>query len=78
MTGQKKVEVKLLELMAKNNIRKVNELAKKADVSSAHLYKLINGQKHGLRFDTIYKLCVALNCEVGDLIVAHPPDRMTS
>lgn len=78
MTEQKKVEVKLLELMAKNNIRRISDLAEKSGVSPSHLSKLMNGQKQGLRFDTIYKLCIALNCEVGDLIVARPPDRIAT
>lgn len=55
--------------MAKNKIRVVKEVATKADVHVNVLYSLLNGHKKSLSLDTIAKLCVALNCDVGELIV---------
>ena len=62
------VEFKLLEQMAKNKIRVVKDLADKANVHQNVLYSVLNGRKKSLRFETIAKLCIALDCEVGELI----------
>lgn len=62
------VEIKLLDLMAKNKIRVVKELAENANVHHNVLYGLLNGHKKSLSLDTIAKLCTTLNCEIGELI----------
>lgn len=63
------VEVKLWDLMVKNKIRKASVLAKKAEVSDQVVNNILNQEATGMRLDTIVKLCKALDCEVGDLIV---------
>lgn len=62
-------EIKLLEMMARNNMRQIKELAQKADLSEVIISKILKGKKQGLRLDTISKLCMALNCKVEELIV---------
>lgn len=63
------VEVKLLDLMVKNNIRKASVLAKKAELSDQVVNNILNEKASGMRLDTIVKLCSALDCEIGELIV---------
>lgn len=63
------IEIKLLELMAKNNIRKVTDLQRVSGISLQALYNILNKKNEGLRLDTIAKLCKALDCEIEDLIV---------
>ena len=63
------IKIRLLELMAQNNIRHVAALAKKAEVSDQALNNLIKGKTKTLRLDTVGKLCKALNCNIEDLIV---------
>lgn len=62
-------EIKLLELMAKNNIRHVTDLQKKSGVSLQALYNIINRKNDGMRLDTIAKLCKTFNCNIDELIV---------
>lgn len=62
-------DIKLLELMAKRNIRQAKEMAEKAELSDRIILDILNGKKKGLRLDTIVKLCKALECRVDELIV---------
>lgn len=62
-------EIKLLEMMGRNNIRHIQELHKKTGISRTVISNLINGNQNSIRLTTIEKLCKALNCDIGDLIV---------
>lgn len=62
------VEINILELMGKNKIRTIKDLSKKSGLSRTLLSNLINENKTKVTMNTIYKLCEALNCGVGDLI----------
>ncbi|MBA2878006.1 putative transcriptional regulator [Anoxybacillus kamchatkensis] len=64
-----KVEVKLFEMMARNNIRQIKELHEMTGISRTVISDLLNGNKRAIRLDTIARLCEALNCSIGDLIV---------
>ncbi len=44
-------------------------LAKETSIGYPVLWKLINGKMRALRFDYIDKICAALRCTPGDLIV---------
>ncbi|MCM3488817.1 helix-turn-helix transcriptional regulator [Alkalihalophilus marmarensis] len=63
------VEFRLLEQMAKNNIRQIKELHEKTGISRTTISALLNGEKVAIRLDTLAKLCIALNCNIGDLVV---------
>lgn len=43
-------------------------LAAKIGVSETHLSLFRSGKVKGVRFETLAKLCVALDCKPGDLI----------
>ena len=47
---------------------KVADVARETGMSKTTLHKLYNGQSTRIDFETIEKLCVLLNVEVGDLL----------
>jgi putative transcriptional regulator len=62
-----KIIVKLDEVMAKRKIR-LNELAAQVDITEANLSILKTGKAKAIRFSTLESLCLALNCQPGDLL----------
>lgn len=51
-------------------IRKINskELAQKIGITEANLSLLKRGKVKGVRFETLAKICEALDCQPGDLL----------
>lgn len=47
---------------------KVADVARETGMSKTTLHKLYNGQSTRIDFETIEKLCLLLNVEVGDLL----------
>lgn len=47
-------------------------LAKESGIAYSTIHKLNKEPPHGINFDTLEKLCVALKCEPGDLLVRVP------
>jgi putative transcriptional regulator len=62
------VKVRLAVLMAERNIRS-KDLAERVGITEANLSLLKNGKVKGIRFETLSKLCDALECDPGDLLV---------
>ena len=62
-----KIVMKLDEIMARRKIR-LNELAKKVDITEANLSILKNDKAKAIRFSTLSAICKALDCQPGDLI----------
>lgn len=69
MYGYPEIEIRLFEMMAKNNIRTIEQLHEKSGLSRKSISQALNKKNHRMHTDTIAKLCVALNCEIGDLLV---------
>ena len=68
--GEKlEIEVKLLEMMAKNNIRRIEDLHDLTGLSRTTIRKILNGEKKSLYFDTIGLLCEKLHCNIDELLV---------
>jgi putative transcriptional regulator len=67
------VKVRLAVLMAERNIRS-KDLAERVGITEANLSLLKNGKVKGIRFETLSKLCDALDCEPGDLLARTPGD----
>ena len=63
------VEIKLLEVMAKREIRTIEEVHKRSGLSRKAVSKIINKETKRISTDTIAKLCNALDCDVDELIV---------
>lgn len=52
----------------------LTELSKQVGVSLVNLSVLKNDRAKAIRFSTLTAICVALDCQVGDLLVsAHVP-----
>ncbi|WP_376701716.1 helix-turn-helix domain-containing protein [Cohnella xylanilytica] len=49
-------------------MRTVNELVRKTGVSKATLRALYYGKGKGVQFETLERVCEALDVEVGDII----------
>ena len=58
---------KLPVLLAERRM-KVADVARETGMSKTTLHKLYNGQSTRIDFETIEKLCLLLNVEVGDLL----------
>ena len=51
---------------------KVADVVRAVGISKTTLYKLYNGQSTRVDFDTLEKLCILLNVEIGDLLQYKP------
>lgn len=51
----------------------LTELSARVGITIANLSILKTGKAHGLRFETLDAICVALACQPGD-ILTHVPD----
>ena len=51
----------------------LTELSEKVDITLANLSILKTGKARAIRFSTLEAICVALECQPGDLLV-HLPD----
>jgi putative transcriptional regulator len=62
------IRIKLDAALTARNI-KAKQLAEIIGVSETHLSLFRSGKVRGVRFSTLAKLCRALDCQPGDLIV---------
>lgn len=58
-------------MLARRKVR-ARDLAEKIGLSETQLSLLRNGKVKGVRFDTLAKLCLVLECRPGDLIDYDP------
>jgi putative transcriptional regulator len=61
------IEIRLDELLQKKG-RTFYWLAKETGISHTTLWRLKKGKAQGLNFDTLRKLCQALECRPGDVL----------
>ena len=64
--------VRLDVMLAERKMRS-RELAARIGISEVNLSLLKTGRVKGLRFETLDKICAALDCQPGD-ILAYVPD----
>jgi len=60
--------------MAKRKMR-LKELAEKVGVTEQNLSILKNGKAKAVRFSTLDRICEALDCQPGDILVYQPGDE---
>lgn len=60
-------------MLAKRKMRS-RELAAIVGITEANLSILKSGKVRGVRFETLEKICSALNCQPGDLLEYRPED----
>ncbi len=54
---------------------KVAELARQTGISGYGLYNIYHERTKSIEFETLAKLCKALDCSVGDLLEYVPDDE---
>jgi putative transcriptional regulator len=57
-----------LDVMLARRKMRAKDLAAAIDISETNLSLLRSGKVKGVRFDTLEKLCIALDCKPGDLL----------
>lgn len=62
------INVTLDVMMAKRKMG-VTELSEKVGITMANISILKNGKARAIRFETLEKICRALDCQPGDLLV---------
>ncbi len=61
------ITVRIDVLLAERKM-KAKDLAQEMGLTEAQLSKIRNGHMKGIKFDTLVKLCVLLECEPGDIL----------
>ncbi len=69
--------VRLDVMMAMRKI-KGKELAEQIGITEQNLSLLKSGKVKGIRFETLAKICAALDCQPGDLLEAVPSETPDS
>lgn len=62
-----------LDLMLARRKMRSRDLAAAVGITEANISLLKSGKVKGVRFDTLERICVVLQCQPGDLLV-HVPD----
>lgn len=65
------VKLKLKEIRVSRGMSQ-NKLARAIDMTLQNVQRLEYGDSTGIQFDTLEKLCVALDCQPGDLLLRIP------
>ena len=65
------IRITLDALLAQRGL-KAKQVAAQIGVSETHLSLFRSGKVRGVRFSTLAKLCVVLECQPGDLLVYTP------
>ncbi|EFK98908.1 MULTISPECIES: helix-turn-helix domain-containing protein [Streptomyces] len=65
------ISVRLDRLLAARGMT-VTELAARVGVTHVNLSVLKNGRAKAIRFTTLTRICAALDCQPGDLLVYEP------
>ena len=61
-----------LDVMLARRKMKAKDLAEKVGITEANLSLLRTGRVKGVRFDTLARICAALDCTPGDLLDVAP------
>ncbi len=59
--------VRLDVMLAKRKMRS-RDLAERIDIAEQNVSLLKSGKVKGIRFDTLEKICAALDCKPGDIL----------
>ncbi|MEN9895583.1 MAG: hypothetical protein RIR97_1435 [Pseudomonadota bacterium] len=63
-----------LDIMLARRKMRSRELAAIVGITEANLSILKSGKVRGVRFETLEKICAALNCQPGDLLEYQPEE----
>ncbi len=65
------IKVRLNVMLAERNV-KSKDLAEHVGITEANLSLLKQGKVKGVRFETLERICVYLDCQPGDLLRYEP------
>lgn len=68
------IVVRLDVILAQRKV-KSRELAQIIGISEQNLSMLKSGKVKGVRFETLNKICIALDCQPGDLLEFVPDEQ---
>ena len=71
------ITVTLDVMLARRKMRS-RTLAETIGITEANVSLLKSGKVKGIRFETLEKICDALDCQPGDLLVYHPDNKPPS
>ena len=63
-----------LDVMLALRKMRLNTLAEMVDITPQNLSVLKSGRAKAVRFDTLDKICQALECQPGDILECRPDD----
>ena len=72
------VELRVKELAVEKGIDNPFSLSKESGIAYANCYKIWNNQQTMIGLDTLDRLCDALGCEPGDILVKVPKSARRS
>lgn len=64
--------LKINEILKQQN-KTIYWLGKQTGISQNNIGKICNGETSTIRFDTIEKICKALNCSINDIFYTDDP-----
>lgn len=67
------MKVRLKEIRMSRGLSQ-NKLAQMVSMTLQNIQKIEYGKTKGLQYDSLNKLCKALNCQPGDLLLYEPDD----
>lgn len=67
------IVVNLDVMLARRKMRS-KELAERIGITEQNVSLLKSGKVKGVRFDTLEKICAALDCQPGELLEYRPPE----
>jgi putative transcriptional regulator len=65
------IKVHLSRIMGEQRLN-ISDLANLTGLHRNGITKIYNEETDGIKFDTLEKLCIALNCEISDLLEILP------
>lgn len=65
--------VELDVMLARRKMRS-KELAERIGITEQNVSLLKSGKVKGVRFDTLEKICEALDCQPGDILIYQPEE----
>lgn len=64
-----------LDVMLARRKMQSKELAARVGITEQNISLLKSGKVKGVRFETLEKICEALDCQPGDILSYAPPDE---
>lgn len=69
-----RIESRLSHILGAKRL-KMTEVARRTGIGKTTLLRLYHDRAEGIRFDVLARLCKALDCQPGDLLVYMPDDN---